>query len=100
MLNLESTEAADAAPPRAAASTRGRGLALAQIALLAVALIAWYGLTTIGVLPPFFFGEPAKVAAQLWVWFASGKIYLHLGVTLLETVLAFGIGTALGLAIG
>jgi NitT/TauT family transport system permease protein len=100
MPNLESTEAADAVSARAAGAARGRSLVLAQVALLAVALIAWYGLTAIDVLPPFFFGEPVKVFAQLWLWFVSGKIYLHLGVTLLETVLAFGIGTLLGLAIG
>ena len=48
----------------------------------------------------FFFGEPLKV---FWVdldWFATGEIYIHLGVTLLETVLAFAIGTVLGLAFG
>ncbi|MFL5421244.1 MAG: ABC transporter permease, partial [Myxococcales bacterium] len=33
-------------------------------------------------------------------WFASGKIYPHLGVTLVETVLAFLVGTLLGVAAG
>jgi NitT/TauT family transport system permease protein len=36
----------------------------------------------------------------VWAWFASGKIYVHLGITLLETVLAFVFGTLLGLAVG
>src|SRR5580698_2195900 len=82
------------------AAGRPRSLVPAQLALLLLVLAAWYGLTATALLPPFFFGEPAKVFAQLWSWFASGKIYLHLGVTLLETLLAFALGTLLGLLIG
>jgi sulfonate transport system permease protein len=60
----------------------------------------WYGLTRSGVLPPFFFGEPLVVAQRVVEWFASGKIFPHLGVTLLETLLAFAMGTVLGLVVG
>src|SRR4051794_41888455 len=69
-------------------------------ALLGALLLAWYGLTRIGVMSPFFFGEPLVVLQRLVDWFVSGKIFLHLGVTLLETLLAFAIGTASGLIIG
>jgi len=48
----------------------------------------------------FFFGKPLMVMQKIWEWFASGKIYEHLLVTLIETLLAFFIGTALGLGIG
>ncbi len=49
----------------------------------------------------FFFGEPLMVAQRIWSWFiVEGDIYMHLGVTLLETVLAFGIGTVAGLGVG
>src|SRR2546423_707009 len=48
----------------------------------------------------FFFGEPLKVFERTWDWFTSGTIYAHLWVTLLETLLAFVIGTALGLGMG
>ena len=37
---------------------------------------------------------------RIWLWFTTGEIYLHLWVTLIETVLAFVIGTALGLGVG
>jgi NitT/TauT family transport system permease protein len=70
-------------------------------ALLLVALIlVWYGLTESGVLPSFFFGRPVVVLRRIADWFSSGKIYPHLGVTLVETVLAFAIGTALGVVAG
>src|SRR6185437_8078801 len=44
--------------------------------------------------------EPQKVLARAWDWFASGMVYTHLWVTLVETLLAFVIGTVLGLAVG
>jgi len=68
--------------------------------LLVAAFLAWHVLTGTGVLPSFFFGRPLVVLGRVWDWFSSGKIYPHLGVTLIETVLAFAIGTLLGVAVG
>jgi NitT/TauT family transport system permease protein len=73
--------------------------ALHTLVLLAIFAL-WYVLTESGVLPPFFFGRPVKVLETVWFWFVDGAIYSHLGVTLLETVLAFVVGTALGLVFG
>ena len=85
-----------------AASERAkiRGLLAYQILLLLGFFALWHALTTTGVLPPFFFGKPLIVLERVWEWFASGKVYRHLGITLLETVLAFSFGTLLGLAVG
>jgi NitT/TauT family transport system permease protein len=81
-----------------------------QAMLLAALFATWYALTEPGLLPPimfdnenraaFFFGEPVKVVKVVWVWFTDGAIYPHLWVTLQETVLAFVIGTVLGLVSG
>jgi len=82
-----------------------------QLGLLAAIFILWHVLTAPGLVPPFlfdndrqaafFFGEPLKIFARIWAWFVTGAdIYKHLGITLVETVLAFGIGTVLGLACG
>ena len=86
-------------------------LRLWQILLFAAVLALWHVLTAPGLLPnfvfendqqaAFFFGEPPKVAQRIWAWFVSdADIYRHLGVTLVETVLAFAIGAAFGLAGG
>ena len=48
----------------------------------------------------FFFGEPLKVFGRIWDWFIGGDIYRHLWVTLIETLLAFALGTAFGLLMG
>src|SRR5258706_1663839 len=92
---------------------RGKGnkaLRLWQLGLFAALLVSWYVITSPTLLPPlyfddpnkaaFFFGEPLKVLARIWQWFSSGSIYAHLWVTLLETMLAFLIGTSLGLVMG
>lgn len=71
-----------------------------QALLLAAVFAVWHGLTATGILPPFFFGRPVIVLQKIWEWFASGKIYIHLAITLVETVLAFVAGTVLGLGIG
>jgi NitT/TauT family transport system permease protein len=75
-------------------------LRLYQLLLLFVVFVAWHVLTATGLLPPFFFGRPLVVLQKIWEWFASGKIYMHLAITLVETVLAFVAGTVLGLGIG
>src|SRR6202795_4606099 len=92
---------------RVAKRESGRRLALYHVLLLAARFAVWYALTTPGIVSEefaehtaFFFGKPLQVLKVTWTWFASGKIYPHLGVTLLETLLAFVVGTALGLVFG
>jgi sulfonate transport system permease protein len=85
-------------------------LRLYQVLVLVVLVLGWYVLTSPTLLPPlyfsdpkqaaFLFGEPVEVAGRLWKWFVSGEIYGHLWVTLVETLLAFVIGTLLGVAFG
>src|SRR5918999_4952538 len=91
-------------------SNGSSALRLWQALLLAGLFLVWHVGTSPTLLPPiyfddphkaaFFFGEPLKVAARIWDWFSTGFIYPHLGVTLAETALAFGIGTVLGLVMG
>jgi len=88
-----------------------RNLWLWQLAVLLLVFTGWYVLTKPGLIPPllfdndrqaaFFFGEPVQVLARIWAWFVTTRdIYLHLGVTLVETVLAFLLGTVAGLVVG
>jgi len=88
-----------------------RNLRAWQLAVLVIVFAVWHALTVPGLVPhfmfaddnqaAFFFGEPLKIFERIAHWFfVDADIYRHLGITLLETVLAFGIGTALGLATG
>ena len=86
-----------------------------QVGVLVAVLGLWQLLST-NQQYAFFLGEPVKVAGRVWSWFmpfgfgesmlfpeglpGRADIYGHLGITLLETVLAFVIGTVLGLVFG
>jgi NitT/TauT family transport system permease protein len=86
-----------------------------QVGLFVVTMVVWQLLSR-NEQYAFFLGEPIKVAGRVWSWFmpigfepnalfpdgvpGRADIYLHLGVTLLETVLAFIFGTLLGLVFG
>src|SRR5512146_2010896 len=91
---------------KAAGDARGR-LALYHALLLGAVFVFWYAMTTPGLVSEpfakntaFFFGKPVEVLKVIWVWFTEGKIYPHLGITLVETLLAFAVGSLLGLGIG
>src|SRR5271169_1144438 len=80
-------------------------LLLLQAGVAILSIAAWYALTTYPVfgkilLPPFFFSNPVDVADQIVDWFVSGVIWKHLWVTLVESVLAFVIGSIGGVAVG
>jgi NitT/TauT family transport system permease protein len=87
-----------------------KSLRIWQVAILLGLFAFWHVFTHPSLIPPFyfdnpnkaafFFGQPLEVLERIWVWFSSGSIYAHLWVTLMETALAFVIGTAGGLAIG
>jgi NitT/TauT family transport system permease protein len=92
-----------------------RTLRTVQLLVLLAALVGWHLLSRNEQMA-FFFGDPVAVAGRIWSWFlpfalppnatfpdglpGNADIYVHLGVTLIETVLAFAIGTVLGLAMG
>ena len=88
-----------------------RNLRVWQVGLLVVIFGLWHVLTAPGLLPnfvfendrqaAFFFGEPLQIFQRIWQWFfGNADIYEHLWVTLVETLLAFVIGTGLGLGCG
>src|SRR5712672_1955047 len=101
---MPATSAAPSQPRSARVVPRLEGRAAVLLVLRAAVLVGvfllWYALTATGVLPTFFFGRPLVVLQRVGQWFATGKIYPHLGVTLIETVLAFAVGTLLGVAAG
>ena len=86
-----------------------------QVSVLVLVVLAWH-IASRDQQIAFFLGEPVQVLGRIWSWFlpfglgaseffpdglaGRADIYSHLGVTLLETVLAFGIGTVLGLGCG
>jgi sulfonate transport system permease protein len=76
-----------------------------QVLVAVVALALWQFFATVPILghmllPPFFFSTPVDVGSQIIDWFATGVIWKNLAITLWESILAFAIGSFLGIAIG
>lgn len=82
-----------------------------QLSLLAAIFFVWWLLTKPGFVPTFvfdndtqaafFFGEPLIIFQRIGEWFVTNAdIYPHLWTTLVETTMAFVIGTVAGGAVG
>src|SRR3954452_8846361 len=80
-------------------------LFVVQVLVAVITVALWHVLTTVPIagkliLPSFFFSTPLDVARQIVKWFASGVIWRHLWITLSESMLAFALGSILGVLVG
>lgn len=73
---------------------------LLTVALFVTSVGMWELSVRVLAIPTFILPAPSAVALALWRGFASGLYPKHLYHTLLETVLGFLAGSALGLALG
>ena len=76
-----------------------------QLLVAVVAVLIWHVCTTVPIggvklLPPFFFSTPGDVGSRIVKWFVEGTIWRHLWITLIESVLAFVIGSVAGVLVG
>jgi NitT/TauT family transport system permease protein len=76
-----------------------------QVLVAIAAVLIWHILTTVPIggmklLPPFFFSTPSDVALRIGKWFAEGTIWMHVWITLVESVLAFVLGSIAGILVG
>lgn len=67
-----------------------------QIAILIFGLGLWELLAQVGIIDAFFVSCPSKIFMTIIDLFKSGDIFMHIGVTLYETILGFIIATILG----
>lgn len=78
----------------------GLKILLWRAGLLLAVVTVWHLITAQSEFARFFLGSPIAVLDRLIAWWTSGTIYPHLGITLLETILSFAIGTVLALVLG
>ena len=71
-----------------------------SVLLFSASVGAWEGVVRLFEVPAFILPPPSQVALALWRGFASGLYLQHLWHTLLETMLGFIAGSALGLVLG
>jgi len=79
---------------------RRRVVLLLQLGVFVLVVGTWQVLAATELIDPFFYSRPSAIAAKIWEWLSSGYIWPHLAVTLIEALLAFVIGSALGIAAG
>jgi NitT/TauT family transport system permease protein len=91
------------APQRAARRHRTL-VTIARAAVAVVVVGGWELFADLGVIDPFFFGQPSQIVAQLRDWVINGTeagpLWVQVAVTLEEAVLGFVIGVVLGVICG
>lgn len=72
---------------------------LLQLALLSGFLLLWEIAARYQWIDTFLFSSPSAIGKIFWQYFSSGTIWMHIGITMWETLLGFLIGTFAGLLI-
>ncbi len=75
---------------------RERFVTIARYALLVLLILLWEVFARVGIIDSFIGSSPVRVAQTIARLYAGGELFLHIGVTLLETIVGFILGTALG----
>ena len=70
-----------------------------RIGILVVGLGFWQ-FASGRLIKPFWISSPSEIWRQLADWIATGELWLHVEVTLTETVMGFGFGAVAGVAVG
>ena len=69
----------------------------ARILLLVGFLLLWEITSTVGIIDSFIFSSPSKVALCFWSMVLDKTIFLHIGITLYETLVSFLLVTFISL---
>jgi NitT/TauT family transport system permease protein len=92
--------------PAAKAALRRRRILVnsLRVLILVVFLGGWQFLTSVGIIDPFFWGQPSGIWNQLVTWVtqgtAQGPLWQQIAITLVEAILGFTIGVVLGVIFG
>ena len=76
-----------------------RKIFLIQIGLLIAFLLLWEFLARVNIIDVFLFSKPSDIFILFKDYLVNGELFKHVGISVLETVLGFTIGTILGILI-
>lgn len=88
--------AADAAPT---VRSEWRRIMAWRCGLTIVGLAVWE-LVSGRLIKPFWISSPSAIWAQISDWIATGELWMHVEITLAETVMGFGFGAMTGIGVG
>ncbi|MDD3402685.1 MAG: ABC transporter permease, partial [Hespellia sp.] len=72
---------------------------VSRIAILLSFLFIWEFTANVGIIDSFIFSSPSKIALCFWNMVLDRSIFLHVGVTLYETILSFFLVTLFSILI-
>ena len=75
---------------------RERFIRAMRYVILIVTIGVWELLAYTGAIDPFITSSPSRLAMTIARLYADGELFLHIGVTLFETVIGFVLGTVIG----
>lgn len=78
---------------------RNRNIRLAQWGLLILFILLWEVSARIGWIDAFIMSSPSRIAATLWSLTRTGELFGHMGITVMETIVGFLLGTLLGVVL-
>lgn len=70
-----------------------------QVGILVIFMILWELLAREGILNTFLFSSPSAIFILLENYIADGSLFIHIGISVWETILGFVIGTVVGVII-
>ncbi len=82
----------------AALSRRMRVITLSRIMIILLFFVVWEISSTLNLIDPFIFSQPSKMVRALFDLSADGSLFVHIGITLSETIIGFSTGTIIGTA--
>jgi len=89
---------------RSVARNRRMLVNVLRVLILVIIIGGWELLARIGIIDPFFWGQPSGIWKQIVTWVvngtAQGPLWEQIAVTLEETVIGFLIGVVLGVILG
>src|SRR5579864_4691650 len=85
--------------PAVTAEPRRRQVAAARALLVLGFLAFWQLIASAHVVDTFWISSPILVLQELWTLIESGELFAHVGMTVLEALIAFVVSSALGIAV-
>lgn len=73
-----------------------RSITFARLAILIAFIVVWELAGRLGIINTFIMSSPSRVAETIARLYSNGELFMHIGVTMLETAAGFVIGTVIG----
>lgn len=67
-----------------------------QMAILVICIVLWEMLARAAIIDPFITSQPSRIIRTIGVLFHEGVLFMHIGVTCVETIIGFLLGTVAG----